>query len=215
MAIFIRARLVIVPAVCLGLAIWGLGADGGSSQPIIVPTVGDAAKCVDPARSPDKSAPPPHMVSTFPAEGAVVRPGIVVVRLNFDQPMSCYGIFQSSPNRKRPCSVTIAQPDAIANGRRSFDVQDIWYGYDRRSLEITCKLAANTPYGLRMNPGSTDDFIGAEFRYKKLFKSVAGWSLGPFELTFSTSSGPEITSLKEAQAQEAAGGQIPILRETN
>ena len=39
----------------------------------------------------------PRVVSAFPGKGDVVRPGLLIVRVTFDQKMVCDGGFQESP----------------------------------------------------------------------------------------------------------------------
>ena len=52
-------------------------------------TVSPPRKCLEPRRPADPDIPPPKVVSTYPAKGAVVRPGVLVLRLTFDLPMGC------------------------------------------------------------------------------------------------------------------------------
>jgi hypothetical protein len=77
----------------------------------------------------------PKVVATFPAEGAVVRPGLVVVRVTFDQPMACDASFDGSSDLPNPCpgrwrEVTISQ--------------------DRHSFRTVCEVKAGTRYRLTL-----------------------------------------------------------------
>jgi hypothetical protein len=139
-------------------------------------TVSPEAKCLGPKLPADRGIPRPRIVSSFPAPGAVVRPGILVLRITFDMPMSCDGIFQEDPPWRKPCPGS---------------VQRLALSYDRRTIRMACLVDGNTRYGLRMNATPSFRFV-----------SLAGWPSPPYELTFSTSSQAEVTTLEEAQAQD-------------
>ena len=51
--------------------------------------------CPQANKSPNPEFPPPKVVSSFPAKGAVVRPGIVILRVTFDKPMACPGLLDT------------------------------------------------------------------------------------------------------------------------
>jgi hypothetical protein len=75
----------------------------------------------------------PHVVNVFPAKGAVVRPGIVVVRVTYDRPMSCDASFGGRSDLPNPCpgqwrEVTMSQ--------------------DGRSFRTVCEVAPNSRYRL-------------------------------------------------------------------
>src|SRR5262245_3658498 len=59
------------------------------------------AKCL-PAKT-EPAAPAPRIVSTFPADNAIIRPGRLVVRVTFDRPMTCRGFLYERPPLKSPC----------------------------------------------------------------------------------------------------------------
>jgi hypothetical protein len=75
----------------------------------------------------------PQVTSVFPAKGAVVRPGLVVVRVTFDRPMSCDASFGGSSDLPNPCP-----------GRW----REVTISADRRSFRTVCEVKADTRYRL-------------------------------------------------------------------
>jgi hypothetical protein len=75
----------------------------------------------------------PKVIATFPAEGAVVRPGVVVVRITFDQPMACDASFDGTSDLPNPCP-----------GRW----REVTISLDRRSFRTVCEVKADTRYRL-------------------------------------------------------------------
>jgi hypothetical protein len=73
------------------------------------------------------------VVSAFPAKGAVVRPGLVVVRVTFDRPMSCDASFGGSSDLPNPCP-----------GRW----REVTISADRRSFRTVCEVKADMRYRL-------------------------------------------------------------------
>jgi hypothetical protein len=47
---------------------------------------------------------PPRIVSTFPRQGRTVRPGLLVVRITFDRPMTCDGALHNDETLMPACS---------------------------------------------------------------------------------------------------------------
>jgi len=161
-------------------------------------TVKPEAKCLGPRLKPDKSIPPPVVESIYPADGAVVRPGILIVRITFNVAMSCNGIFLKRPPMDRPCD----------NPQR----QEFMLSYDRKTIRMKCKVSPNRRYGFRMNNDPAYEQFGPDIVPKVNFMSLAGSPLQPFELTFTTSSGPELTSVEAAEAEdEGAPANAPEL----
>jgi hypothetical protein len=79
---------------------------------------------------------PPKVVATFPADGAVVQPGILVVRVTFDGPMSCDASFEGHSDLPNPCP-----------GRW----REATLSQDRRSFRTVCEVKANTRYRLTLH----------------------------------------------------------------
>src|SRR4051812_44876339 len=80
-----------------------------------------SAECLKP--DPDLATPRPRVVSTYPAEGAQVRPGVLVIRVTYAQPMACSGFFVSMTGFANPCP-----------GLR----QRLVWSFDRRTVRIIC-----------------------------------------------------------------------------
>jgi hypothetical protein len=133
-------------------------------------TVTSEAACLAP--KPESSALKPKIVSTFPANGAMVRPGVLVVRVTFDQPMSCKGFFTSIPKLRDPCPL----------GHQQWVVS-----FDRKTIRMVCHAEGNVAYGIGLsdNPDAT-------------FVSLGGRSLEPFEFRFLTSVAPDVLSPGES-----------------
>jgi len=182
-------RLAIGPAVWLATVLCGLCAPGGSqAQMASAVTVKPAAKCLGPRRPPDKSIPAPVVESIYPAPGAVVRPGILVLRITFNVAMSCDGIFLTSPPLEKPCGEA--------------RMQDLRLSYDRRTIRMKCVVAPNRRFGLRLNNDPERDQLRPGILRKVNFASLAGSPLQPFELTFETSSGPDVISVEAAERED-------------
>src|SRR3569833_1366360 len=52
----------------------------------------------------------PKLVSTYPARGATIRPGVVILRLTFDKPMTCDGLLGVDGARANPCPAPLEEP---------------------------------------------------------------------------------------------------------
>jgi hypothetical protein len=137
-------------------------------------TVTPEAACLAP--KPDNFAPRPKIVSTFPANGATVRPGVLVVRVTFDQPMSCKGFFTSIPKLKDPCP----------GGHQQWIVS-----FDRRTIRTVCHADGNVIYGIGVSDNPDATFI-----------SLAGKPLEPYEFRFATTVAPDVLSTSEALDQD-------------
>jgi hypothetical protein len=187
--------LALGPAACVAVLSWGLGASG--SERLSSVTVKPKAVCMGPRQPPDRGVPPPAVVSTYPAQGAVVRPGILVIRLTFNVAMSCDGVFLAVPPLNKPCDGSKLQQFVLS--------------YDRRTIRMLCHVAAKTRYGLRLNydPNFDTARLNPVMAVRANFMSLAGAPLDRFELTFSTSSSPPVTDPKEAEGEEAASPGRP------
>ena len=152
----------------------------------LCPKAGQAVKAPEPATDTFKTgnsivqgkgrfddAPPPKVVSSFPAKGAMVRPGLLVLRVTFDRPMSCLGLIQSHAPLPYPCPTPLRSP---------------MISRDKRTFLTVCKVEANLHYGLWL-----DNFAGA----------AGTGSPRPYELEFNSSGMEEITTVEAAIAQDA------------
>jgi hypothetical protein len=137
-------------------------------------TVTAEAACLEPKL--DRFAPKPKIVSTFPKNGDMVRPGVLIVRVTFDQPMSCKGFFTAIPKLKNPCP----------SGHQQWVLS-----FDRRIVRTICHVDGNVIYGVGVsdNPDAT-------------FLSLAGRPLEPFEFRFSTSIAAAVLTNGEALDQD-------------
>ncbi len=139
-------------------------------------TVSPPAKCLPPRVRPTPGVPAPRVVSTFPARGAVVRPGLIVVRITVDLPMACGGAYLDAAPLIAPF------PSGDRNVRLSGD---------RKTFRVLGAVAANGSYGFWMNRAPVRDFVG-----------LSGRPMEAFNLTFSTSDGPVVTTVAEALAED-------------
>ena len=69
------------------------------------------------SRPADPDVPPPKLIGTYPKDGGIVRPGIVVIRFTFDEEMRCaWGYHWNASGKYNPCHRTII----LYPGRRVF-----------------------------------------------------------------------------------------------
>jgi hypothetical protein len=184
-----RRRPAIGPMMGAAVVLWGLWAAGGGHAETVSPIIAKPEpKCLGPRHPPDKSIPAPVVMSTYPANGAVVRPGILVLRITFNVAMSCDGIFLTSPPLQKPCGEA--------------RMQDVRLSYDRLTLRMKCVVAPNRRYGFRLNNDPEHDQFRPSILRKVNFASLAGSPLQPFELTFSTSSGRDLISVEAAERED-------------
>lgn len=115
-------------------ALSGLDVVARRATPLSGVTVGMKA-CPEGRKPPDPEIPPPKLVSTFPAKGAKVRPGVLVLRLTFDRPMTCAGVLDSEGYRPNPCPAPLIEP---------------MISHDRRTFLTVCMTEANYRYGMRL-----------------------------------------------------------------
>ncbi|MBS0361024.1 MAG: hypothetical protein JSR98_06565 [Proteobacteria bacterium] len=145
------------------------------------------AQCLPPKRDP--SVPAARLVSTFPQQGATVRPGFVVVRLTFDRPMSCNGLLKPDVNFPDPCPG---------------DRQEFRQSVDRLTFWTICLAKPGHRFGLWLNEPGPDDGSGLDAFASRTarFESLAGWPAQPYRLIFATSDGPLVDSIEDALAQD-------------
>jgi hypothetical protein len=114
---------------------------------------------------------PPAVVSTVPASGATVDPGVLVLKVTFDQPMDPtvwrYGKGASGD-----------YPDCLAKPRLLADA---------KTFVLLCTVGSDKSYSVRFNDGT-----------EPAFTSLGRRAATPYALNFSTSKGRAISSLPEA-----------------
>ena len=133
--------------------------------------------CLAARNPPDKSVPAPRLVSTYPAKGQVVRPGLLVVRLTFDLPMACQGALGAGFFQLNPCTDGRAQTWTLS--------------YDRLNLRVLCQVKPKTSYGLWINRHNLEDF-----------KGLGGHKPDAYQLTFDTSDDAPVATVREAVGQD-------------
>ena len=141
-------------------------------------------KCVAPKI--DLHARPPRVVSTYPANGAVVRPGLLIMRVTFDQPMSCAGYFAAARPAHNPCDENGAQ-------------QRFLMSFDRRTVRTPCLVLPSTEYRMWMNEASASRLPDA---LPPQFVGMNGWRMDAYRLTFTTSARPSVQTVREALGQD-------------
>jgi hypothetical protein len=141
-------------------------------------------KCVPPRK--DARGRPPRIVGVYPKDGAVVRPGLLILRVTFDQPMSCAGYFVFDEAPFKPCGDPAG-------------VQHMLMSFDRRTIRTACLVAPNTRYSFSMNGAPP-----AEFRplTPAEFVSMTGWRLERARMTFTVSSEPVVATVREALGED-------------
>jgi hypothetical protein len=149
-------------------------------------TVLPRASCLAPKQDPE--VPPPKIVSTFPASGDVVRPGVLVVRITFDRPMSCDGFFFSDPILDQACPK---------------NTQDMLLSLDRLTIRTICHVPGSSTFSLWLNENPAS---GPRPNLTNQFISLAGRPSEPLRLAFSTSSARPAHTLREALLEDPNPG---------
>lgn len=134
-------------------------------------------RCLEPRSPPEKDVPAPKLISTYPAKGEVVRPGLLVVRLTFDLPMACRGSLGTAGFAPNPCS---------RDGSQTWTLS-----YDRLNLRVLCVIQPGRRYTLWVNSGSPEDFQG-----------LGGRKPPSSGLTFTASNETPVATVQEAVGQD-------------
>ena len=113
----------------------------------------------------------PHVVATFPADGATVAPGVLVLRVSFDEPMY-------NDSWSYVTSPTGDYPDCAAAPRRLDD---------RKSFVLICRTGGKKAYALWFNRAPYANFI-----------SLGHKPATPYLLKFNTSDADPVWTLQEA-----------------
>lgn len=144
--------------------------------------VREPSRCL-PARSPpDKEVPAPRVIDSYPRNGAVVRPGVIVLRITFDLPMTCAGALLRVPGLENPCE-GLNQPSVLS--------------FDRRTVRVACFLNPATRYGVSINNFNVLRFIG-----------LGGWPAKGLELRFETSNALPLKTISESLAQDPLSSSL-------
>jgi hypothetical protein len=146
------------------------------AYPVREVTIPMGKRCLKARKPADPEAAAPRLVSTFPRRGSVVKPGLVVLRLTFDLPMTCDGLLDGHDGLLDPCPTPLNDP-VISK--------------DRRSFLTVCVLKPASHYGIWLNHSL----------YHR-FTSIGGHELDAQEFVFDTSAAPELTTVKDALAED-------------
>jgi hypothetical protein len=145
-------------------------------------TVVAQAKCLPP--KPRFRSDRPNIVSTYPRRDEIVRPGLLILRFTFDQPMSCSGFVAVSPGRKNPCDSS---------------EQHFLMSFDHKTVRIACVVEPGVRYVLYLN-GTVDTPDGPLSRPQ--FVSLDNQSLDPSSLSFSASAAAPVDTIVDALAAD-------------
>ena len=143
--------------------------------------------CLKPRQPPDPDVPAPKLVSSFPADGSVVKPGVIVLRLTFDLPMACPGTIGADFPIANPCPAPLIDP-VISKDRRTF-------------LTI-CVVGAKLRYAIWLNRSRLAPLVGAATSTAIRWTSLAGHHVTDQEITFTTSGGEKVRTVHDAIAED-------------
>jgi hypothetical protein len=164
-------------------ALLAQGQPAAASGPVVVGpdtvqalTIKPHAKCLaaEPA-----TAPAPKLVSIFPSDGQVVRPGLLVFRVTFDRPMTCGGFLTALAKFASPCPQ---------------HEQTFVETFDHKTVRTLCVTQPGQAYGVVVGGDCSQPFV-----------SLDGQQFQPLAVRFRTSDGQPVSSVPEALAEEAAG----------
>lgn len=127
----------------------------------------------DPARYPAEAA--PHVVDSYPAQGAVVPPGVLVVRLTFDAPMACNWAVIPESRGDDPCTPT-----------------GVWALPRRTIFRMRCQVEPGESYLIRFGGVDGYNFVG-----------MSGQAAEPYRLRFTTSDAAPTADVTGAIAADA------------
>ena len=143
-------------------------------------------------------SPQPKLVASYPAEGGAVTPGIVVLKLTFDQKMLRTG-FDIAPaagsgalasNSATPPAA--AEPPLCVKTPRLLD--------DGKTFVLLCTLRAGRTYAFAINGGPAGGFA-----------NISEHRAGPGSLTFTTTRDDPVRSLDEAMKLDGLGAlDVPV-----
>jgi hypothetical protein len=117
----------------------------------------------------------PQVVSTYPAAGAAVKPGVLVLRLTFDQKMNPAAFrFDRGGDRYPSC---LARPRLLP---------------DEKTFVLLCTVGPDGKFSMQLNGPGDGGFV-----------NLASQRAAPMLLQFSTQDGLSLASMKDAM--KAAG----------
>ena len=124
--------------------------------------------------------PPPKVVASYPAQGAAVRPGAVILKVTFDQKMLQTG-FDIGPAPGAETPACLKTPRLLNDGR---------------SFVLLCTLLPGRSYALTLNGATPAEGPNNGF------SNIAERRALPIALSFTTTTDEPIRSLDEAMKVE-------------
>ena len=150
-------------------------------------TVIARAECL-PAKSELRNA-RPKIVSTYPRQGEVVRPGLLILRVTFDKPMTCSGFFGVSLGRRNPCYAS--QQHFL----KTISEQNFLMSFDHKTVRVACAVEPNAHYILQLNGWvSTPEGVALPPQ----FVSLEGLPLDISRMRFSVSAAAPVDTIRDA-----------------
>lgn len=156
--------------------------------------VQETTRCLPPRNPPDPDVPAPKLVSTFPAQGQTVRPGLLELRFTFDLPMACTGGVAVKVGASDPCGHL--QINKTPDGLDTWRTERWLQTWDRRTMRFQCRVKPGKSYVVFINTIFPGDGPWPDF------KGLSGRSAEPYELTFTASNGAPIQTQDEADNED-------------
>jgi hypothetical protein len=178
-------RLAVLAGSLLSLAAGGASAAPAPAQPAAPPAAAAAGNTVSPLTV-FPTTDPPKVVSSWPAAGATVAWGVMVVRVTFDQPMA-------ENSFDLAAGADGAAPKCLKTPRRL---------NDEKSFVLLCTTAPNSRYSLALNGGA-----------KGGFANLGGTRAAPSDLAFATNGTEGPRDLQDAMKAAKLGGDDGPIRE--
>jgi hypothetical protein len=190
-----------------GRPVYGSDADATArpaASNMSVVKVQETNRCLQPRNPPDPDVPAPRLVSTFPAQGQTVRPGLIEVRFTFDLPMACVGGLEIKDGARNPCTDLEINPATAFKHHDDHPLLDQpgaehWsQPWDRHSMRFLCQVEPGKRYILMINKAR----VATNHPPWPKFKGLGGKETEPFELTFWTSNDAPVQTQDEADEQD-------------
>ncbi len=125
-------------------------AAGSSGATVSIMKVQETNRCLQPRNPPDPDVPAPKLVSTFPAQGQVVRPGLLDLRFTFDLPMACVGGVEVKAGAPDPCGQLQTKKTADG-GLDSWKTEKRVQTWDRHTMRFVCQVEPGKRYVVFIN----------------------------------------------------------------
>jgi hypothetical protein len=172
----------------------------GEPANVSIVKVQETNRCLQPRDPPDNDVPAPKLVSTFPAQGQTVRPGLLEVRFTFDLPMACVGGVAVKPGAPDPCG-HLQIKKAADGGTDSWKSEDWSQTWDRHTMVFRCRVEPGKRYVvfINTNVGNKNSPGGGVWSD---FKGLGGRPAAPYELTFTASNDAPVQTQEEADVED-------------